>query len=124
MPDYRILITGSRSWQDRDQISFELGRAIGESGAEMRDIVLVHGACPSGADAMAAALAMACGYRQEAHPADWQQHGKVAGPIRNAEMVRQGADLCLAFIRDGSRGATHCANLAEKAGITTRRFTA
>ena len=127
MPDYRILITGSRSWTDRDQISFELGRAIGESGAEMRDIVLVHGACPSGADAMAAALAMACGYRQEAHPADWRPGGvldRSAGLRRNAEMVRQGADLCLAFIRDGSRGATHCAGLAEKAGIPVRRFTA
>jgi YspA, cpYpsA-related SLOG family len=110
VPDYRILITGSRSWTDRDQIAFELGRAIGESGAEMRDIVLVHGACPSGADAMAAALAMACGYRQEAHPADWRPGGVL--------------DRSAGFIRDGSRGATHCAGLAGKAGITTRRFTA
>jgi hypothetical protein len=39
-------------------------------------------------------------------------------------MVNLGADLVLAFIRNGSRGASHTADLAEQAGIETRRFTA
>jgi hypothetical protein len=122
MTAYRILITGSRSWQDRDCISFELGRAIGASGRDMDDVVIVHGACPRGADAMAALIAEGYGYATEPHPADWS-YGKQAGYIRNAEMVSAGADLCLAFIRDLSAGATHCANAAEKAGIEVRRFT-
>jgi hypothetical protein len=57
-----------------------------------------------------------------------------AGPQRDADMVDAGADLCLAFIDPctkpgcrkiqphGSHGASHTADLAEKAGIPTRRF--
>jgi YspA, cpYpsA-related SLOG family len=123
MTPYRILVTGSRSWTDRECISFELGRAIGESGRDPGEVVIVHGACPSGADAMAALIAEGYGYATEPHPADWS-YGKRAGFIRNAEMVSAGASLCLAFIRDLSAGATHCAGLAEKAGIEVRRFTA
>jgi len=37
-------------------------------------------------------------------------------------MVAAGADLCLAFIHNGARGASHCAALAEQAGIPTIRI--
>jgi len=37
-------------------------------------------------------------------------------------MVRLGAQLCLAFIKDNSHGASHCSDLAEKAGIDIVKF--
>lgn len=49
-------------------------------------------------------------------PPGWDVCPK-AGIYRNEEMVALGADLCLAFIADNSRGATHCARLAGEAGI-------
>ena len=125
MAPYRILITGSRDWEDADVISFNLGLVLGEASREghhLRDAVIVHGDCPKGADAIADRLACNHGYTVERHPANWDQYGKAAGFRRNADMVNLGADICLAFIRNKSRGASHTAELAEKAGIPVQRY--
>jgi YspA, cpYpsA-related SLOG family len=132
---YRILVTGSRTWDDGPAV-WEALEAIHPGG---RDLIVVHGACPWGADSHAAWWARvhgaAGGITGEPHPADWNAHGKRAGFIRNAEMVSLGANVCLAFLMPctdpkcrrkephGSHGASHCAALAEKAGIPVRRFT-
>lgn len=120
---YRILVTGSRTWWDYAELTLHLNDVVQENGGP-GNVVIVHGACPRGADEMADQYANACAIKVERHPADWERHGRRAGFIRNAEMVELGADICLAFIRDGSRGATHTADLAEKAGIPVRRWTA
>ncbi len=118
----RVLVTGSREWVDHDR----LWTALNQYPLPM---VVVHGACPSGADAMAAGWARraASSYgwpvTQERHPADWRTYGKAAGFRRNAEMVALGAFVCLAFYREGAgnRGTAHCAGLAERAGIPVVR---
>jgi hypothetical protein len=114
---FRILVTGSRTWTDTEIIR----NALLESAAK-NWITLVHGACPTGADDIADRFGRFCQWQVERHPADWGRYGRSAGFRRNAEMVALGADLCLAFIRDGSKGASNCADLAERAGIEVRRF--
>lgn len=119
---YRILVTGSRAWDDVQELRLAL---VSASVPHLPSIVVIHGACPSGADALAAEWAADYGVRTEEHPADWRPGGKLdksAGFRRNAEMVTAGADVCLAFIRAGSRGASHCAETAERAGIPVRRY--
>lgn len=122
---YRVLVTGSRSWDDHDTVRAALAVARWDAAGPM---VVVHGACTSGADAIASwwcrqfARTKGLGITEERHPADWERHGRRAGFVRNAEMVALGADVCLAFIRAASPGASHCARLAEEAGIPTRRF--
>ena len=125
----RILITGSRTWTDEETIADALfGWAkYGTTPGHLnfcRGITVVSGACPKGADAIAERIAESAGMNIERHPADWNKHGKRAGFVRNAEMVALGADVCLAFIKDGSKGATMTADLAERAGIRTVRFLA
>jgi hypothetical protein len=120
---YRVLVTGSRTWTDQDAVYKALADAVRPVPAD-QNVIIVHGCCQTGADQMAHEWARGYGATIEAHPANWVKHGRSAGPRRNAEMVNLGADIVLAFIKDGSRGASHTAALAEKAGITVRRFTA
>lgn len=121
MKPYRVLVTGSRRWQDHDAIQEALADAVRDLPAD-QEIVIVHGGC-WGTDQIADNWARKYGTTVEVHEADWDRYRRAAGPIRNREMVNLGADICLAFIRSESRGATHCAHLAEQAGIPVRRFT-
>ncbi|MFD5267262.1 SLOG family protein [Streptomyces sp. NPDC058335] len=123
---FRVLVTGSRDWPHPEQVHRELSAARQTATGPL---VVVHGACPTGADRAAADWTAhmrrvgQLSVTAEAHPADWQRHGKAAGPRRNTAMVRAGADLCLAFIHNASPGATHAARTAEAAGIPTLRYT-
>ena len=119
----RILVTGSRDWTDRDAIEGALWNAWIDAGMHA---TLVHGDCPTGADAIADELwrIHTPSSPIERHPADWDRHGKRAGFLRNAEMVALGADVCLAFIKNESKGASMTARIAEEAGIPTFRVIA
>ena len=123
-------MTGSRDYQNKGLVKLTLTYTLGEILAMGKTMMLVHGACPSGADKyadnwaeeMETAGFFDCDAQIEDHPADWAQYRKAAGYRRNAEMVRLGADVCLAFIRNKSKGASHAAGLAEKNGIWTLRY--
>jgi hypothetical protein len=129
MPDYRVLVTGSRDWPHALDLYAELSQILSWAWVSgYSTMTVVHGDCPTGADSQAShwcrsphALA-GISVIEEAHPADWKNHGKAAGFMRNSVMVGLGADECLAFIYNESRGASHCAGQAEFKGIPTRRF--
>lgn len=120
----RILITGSRKWDDLDTMVTALNQAWLDLGKPSKP-VLVHGACPyGGADKMAHELARLWGWRVEAYPADFAGLGKKAGPLRNQKMVDLGADLCCAFPMADSRGTVDCIRRAQAAGIPVRTYRA
>ena len=70
----------------------------------------------SGADSLGEKFAADHNLQCELYPADWDKHGKAAGPIRNAEMAEV-ADALIAFWDGQSRGTKSMIDLARKKGL-------
>jgi hypothetical protein len=115
-----VLVTGSRDWNRSETVRAAIAEVHYFDESAGSAIVLVSGHCPTGADQMAERWARRFGWRVEEHPAHWRVYGKSAGFRRNEEMVRLGADVCLAFQRDNSRGTQHTIDLCTEAGIPVR----
>jgi hypothetical protein len=112
----RLLITGSRSWNNIDYIRLAFTALADEGG---KDITLVSGACPTGADRLGEIVASELGWNIELHPADWATYGKRAGFVRNSQMIDTDPDMVVGFVRNGSKGASMTVNLGKKKGLLT-----
>ncbi len=118
----RLLITGSRSWTDQVLIGQVL-REVWKDYGEPADAVMVNGRCPRGADKLGEIEWRRMGLSVEPYPAEWDKYPHyAAGAIRNKQMVETGADVCVAFMVEGSTGTSGCIELAEDAGIPVRLY--
>jgi hypothetical protein len=104
----RVLVCGSRDWEDIHAIRMRLLRLPPTSE-------IIHGGAP-GADRVAAWLAEDFGFAVREYKADWSR-GKRGGPERNIRMLDQRPQLVLAFQRNGSRGTQHTIDEARRRGI-------
>jgi hypothetical protein len=83
----RILITGSRDWRKPEIIKQAL--LPYNNFSEYGNVQLIHGNA-RGVDKIGAIYAKQFGWDVTAVDADWEIHGKAAGPIRNRKML----DMC------------------------------
>jgi len=97
----KVLVTGDRAWCDDETIVEELKQF-------KEGTVIIHGAC-RGADSACASVASTLGFEVRAYPADWETHGRAAGPTRNQQMLDvehvpdEPIDCCLVFHPDISK---------------------
>lgn len=80
----------------------------------------------NGADTLAEIYASDLGLKLTVFPADWEKHGRAAGPKRNTEIANY-ADECIAFINKPlhqSKGTLNCVNQfkAQKKRVTVIRL--
>jgi hypothetical protein len=109
----KVLVCGGRDFNDQYFLYRILG-TLHEGKPPIAEVI--HGAA-KGADQMAGAWAIQNRVPVRSFPADWNKHGKAAGPIRNEQMLREGKpDLVVAF--PGGRGTAHMCRIAEEAGVT------
>lgn len=120
----RLLISGSRTWDDTDAVGKRLDEVAAECRASRQTLTIVHGAA-KGVDTIARDWVCARQARnwpvwEDAHPADWNAactdvckpghrrphrngvttYCPLEGKYRNARMVELGADKCLAFLKE------------------------
>lgn len=108
----RIIVTGGRDYRDRSTIY----RVLAEYDCQDPKPVLVHGACRTGTDDIASALARDLGWRLHPYPPRYDLYEDHLAPLmRNRVMARAGADLCIAF--PGGDGTHHMIDQALKCGI-------
>jgi hypothetical protein len=80
--------------------------------------------CAGGVDRQALEWALDNGVFFVVFTADWELHGKAAGPKRNQKMVRLGerwGARCLGFPVGNSRGTYDCLRRALSVGLKTFR---
>jgi O-acetyl-ADP-ribose deacetylase (regulator of RNase III) len=114
---WTLAITGSRSLTDAAHVRAAARDALAELIERFgcRPRLTLHGDAP-GVDRILADRLAAAGWRVEALRADWQRHGRAAGPLRNRELVAH-ADALLAVWDGASAGTRDTIRAARARGL-------
>ena len=112
--EYRLVVAGSRDFNDYTLLSAELDKLL----AGKTNITIVSGTA-RGADRLGERYATEHDLRIERFPAEWEKYHKGAGPIRNAKMV-QSADAVIVFWDNESSGTKNIIECARKQDIPYR----
>lgn len=115
--DFNLIVAGGRDFTDVDRIVQEV---YGLMVNELKDfnIVIIQGEA-RGADKSAKVAAQRLGLKCDSFPADWDAHGKAAGPIRNSAMADVAHGL-LAFWDGESKGTAHMIRTMRTRGKNVR----
>ena len=112
--EYRLVVAGSRDFDDYTLLSTELDKLL----AGKTNITIVSGTA-RGADRLGERYAAEHNLRIECFPAEWEKYHKGAGPIRNAKMV-QSADAVIVFWDNESSGTKNIIECTRKQDIPYR----
>lgn len=105
----RVLVCGGRTYRDWATVCRVL------DGLTRAPDWIIHGGA-KGADALASQWAHSRDVAQERYDADWEKHGRAAGPIRNQQMIVEGKPhLVVAF--PGGKGTADMVRRAKAAFI-------
>lgn len=105
----RVIIAGGREIEDYDAVS----RAISDSKFDVS--LVVSGGC-RGVDRCGERWAKAHGVPMRRYRADWANHGKAAGPIRNFDMASN-ADALVLVWSGMSPGSANMLGYAQGLGL-------
>jgi hypothetical protein len=108
----KMIVAGSRNFDSYSIISEALS-TVKRDYPQLQEIV--HG-CARGADSLAGKWCTDNGFPVKEFPADWKNHKKAAGPLRNEAMAQYGTHL-LAFWDGSSKGTADMILRAHAHGL-------
>ena len=112
----KIIIAGTRTFNDKHLLFCQMDYLIAKFDLQYFEVI-------SGTAEGADKLGEEWGKERHAtitrFPADWNKHGKAAGPIRNAEMADV-ADICVVFWDGKSKGTKNMIETALSKGLMVK----
>lgn len=107
----RIVVAGCRNYENYREAKAYIDFCISEI-RKNNTLIFVSGGC-KGADMLGERYAKENGFEIERYKADWEKHGKSAGPKRNMQMAEIG-DYVICFWDGKSKGTLSMINCAKK----------
>ena len=107
----KVIIAGGRDFTDHTRAATEIHNLV--EAHKLPDTFTVISGNARGADKVGEYLAELWDLPLEIYPADWNQHGKSAGYIRNKQMADI-ADVLVAFWDSKSKGTMHMINTMKQ----------
>jgi len=104
---FKVIIAGGRDFTNYEILKY----AVNEKLSGITEVEIVCGGA-KGADELGKWYANEMGLNIKEFPADWNKHGKAAGPIRNQQMADY-ADALIAFWDGKSKGTADMIKKAE-----------
>ena len=123
---FYVLVCGGRNYKDKDRLTKVMDK-FKEDIAQGSELCVVHGAA-KGADSLAGEWALMNECITAEFEADWDTHGRSAGPIRNRKMLdfllnnkSAGSDIAVVAF-PGGKGTDNMCDIAKKANVTVYRM--
>ena len=125
-----VIVCGGRNCTDRNLVYSWLGKlfmpSYGHAETETAqpwwlprpDLYLKLGGA-RGVDSIAEDWAVVHWVQHKIYPADWAAHGHAAGPIRNQQMLDEGAPVDMVVAFPGGKGTADMVRRASAAKIAT-----
>lgn len=112
----KVLVCGSRHFNDYEL----LRRTLDEIHTSGPIKEIIEGEA-KGADRLSVEWAVQNDVPTKRFPANWDVHGKRAGPIRNHQMLKEGKpDMAVAFWDGKSSGTGNMIDIAQEAGLPVK----
>jgi hypothetical protein len=114
-----FVFTGGRMYDDEQRVE-EICELLKSFRAA--DVGKIHVGCAKGLDELVRRQFQ--GWAEvffQVHRADWEKHGRAAGPIRNREMLQAAGPRAILIAFPGGAGTANCIDQALGMGYTVLR---